>query len=117
MERDRRNPYAPSAPDGTDGSYARPPGKFALTDALGSAGKSNVVPPRPRAAGGADKPEPPDDSPIESVGLDTDTVAKEAAPAREAAAPEQATPAVGPTAGVPAQKLPRLDLGRRGDEG
>ena len=98
MVRDRKSPYAPSAPEGGDGSYARPPGKFALTDALGSAGRSNVAPKRTKAAAGAgDKPETtevPDDAALA-------TEAKEAAPA-----PAVQKPAV--------QKLPRLDLGRRG---
>jgi hypothetical protein len=94
MVRDRKNPYAPSAADGQDGSYARPPGKFTLTEALGSSGKSAVAPkPAPTAAAGADKPESTD-SETEDVVVE----AKEAAPA--SAAPER--------------KLPRLDLGRRG---
>ncbi len=100
MTRDRKSPYAPSAPDGADGSYARPPGKFTLTDALGSAGRSNVAPkPKKAAAGADDKPETtevPDDAALA-------TEAKEAAPALQAAVQKPV-----------AQKLPRLDLGRRG---
>lgn len=93
MVRDRKNPYAPSATDGQDGSYARPPGKFTLTEALGSSGKSAVAPkPTPTAAAAADdKPETTDD----------ENEAKEAAPAA-------------PAPLAPGQKIPRLDLGRRG---
>lgn len=110
--RDRKNPYAPSATDGKDGSYERPPGKFALTDALGSSGKSAVAPKAKPAAAGGDKPENPDDQTTpenEAPDVETKKV-KEAAPAPQAAAPVQEAP---PVSSAPAQKLPRLDLGRR----
>jgi hypothetical protein len=104
MVRDRKNPYAPSAADGNDGSYERPPGKFALTDALGSSGRSAVAPKKkkkPTSAGAGDKPETTDtdDEPAEMEAV--------------AEAIDVAPPAPQEAPSAPAQKLPRLDLGRR----
>ena len=113
MVRDRKNPYAPSATDGQDGSYARPPGKFTLTEALGSSGRSAVAPKqKPTAAGAGDQPENPDDPTDESQDVEAKE-AREASPAPRAAAPQEPPPA-SPAPVAPAQKLPRLDLGRRG---
>ena len=115
MVRDvKKNPYAPSSTDGKDGSYQRPPGKFALTDALGSSGRSAVAPKKKRkpttSGGGDDKPETTDtaDEPVEVEAHEAEVI--EAAPAAQAAAPEEAPPV---SAAAVAPKLPRLDLGRR----